>query len=99
MKYKYILVSTNTDRNIEVKKFAKLKDAQKQMDEELKDFLVPHFLSEEEYEEEKAGGLRDDFCIKKRTAWVTVDSFGYMDWEIFDLKKVEKGDTYDTDSE
>lgn len=99
-KFRYILVSVNDDHVISTKKFTKIRDARKQMKKEFMEILIPKVYTEEEFEEYKnifnepvelEDMDADDFGFYENSAWISSNHFGWVDWEIFDLKEVKEG--------
>jgi len=87
MKYRYALVTIDDRRDINLMRFKKIEEAQKQMVEELRKALVPRVYSDEVFKKKCEEYGEGCFGIGTTSAWVSVDWLGWMEMEIFDLKK------------
>lgn len=90
-RFRFILVSADDNHEFTVKKFATEKEAYEKMISELKEVLFKEGYTEETFNEQCKNGSPDDFNIGSRWAWVSMSHFGWIDWEIFDMKEVKRG--------
>lgn len=89
--FRFLLVCADDEHRITVKKFKTEQEAREKMISELKETLFKEGYTEEMFKEQCELGYPDDFNVGERWAWVSIAHFGWVDWEIFDLKEVKEG--------